>query len=77
MQVHQEDLVGRNYDLMKEYLLEFGTDVPTARDHQVFRIACFRWEADGSSLDRRAMPDHLRLRLAWQLSACTRAMTFL
>ena len=41
MQVHQADLVGRNYDLMKEYLLEFGIYVPTPKDHQVFRIAYF------------------------------------
>ena len=32
--VHQDDLTGPNYPLVKEYLLELGVDSPSAADFQ-------------------------------------------
>ena len=38
-QVNQEDVVGSNYPLIKEYLLEFADGpLPTSQEHQVFSL---------------------------------------
>ena len=38
-QAAQEDLTGKNYLLIKEYMLEFGGEaVPTAADHQATKL---------------------------------------
>ena len=41
-QAAQEDLTGKNYLLVKEYMMEFGGEaVPTAADHQAPKLQLY------------------------------------